>query len=223
LEGAHGSLNAAGNLAVTIAAAAAQEERMQHRLQRVGPLMAALALAAFAMAAHAQAPDSAALLAAQREAMKPLARMNGTWRGQARTMQPGGEFRTITQTERIGPFLGGALTVIEGRGYDAGGQVTFNAFGIVSFDPATRTYVMRSYAGGRQGDFPFKLTDDGYVWEVPAGPGATIRYTGTIGDNRLHEVGDRIVGGRPPLRVFEMTLERLGDSQWPEAGAVPPR
>ena len=99
----------------------------------------------------------------------------------------------------------------------------FNAFGIVSFDPASQRYLFRSYAQGRQGDFPFRPTEDGYVWEVPAGPGAIVRYTATIRDNRLSEVGDRIAGGAAPARVFEMVLERIGDSRWPEDGAVPPR
>lgn len=174
--------------------------------------------------ALAQTPPGAAeMVDAQREAMKALASMNGAWRGEATTLLPGGERRTITQTERIGPFLGGTLKVIEGRGHDASGKVVFNAFGIVSFDPATQTYALRSYAHGRKGDFPLKPTADGYTWEVPAGPGAIVRYTATIKDNRLHEVGDRIVGAAEPVRVFEMRLERIGDTDWPEQGAIAPR
>lgn len=185
-------------------------------------LMGALLLATGV--AMAQTPPGAAdLVNAQREAMKALASMNGAWRGEATTLLPGGERRTITQTERIGPFLGGTVKIIEGRGYDSGGQVVFNAFGIVSFDPATNTYSLRSYAHGRKGDFPLKPTADGYTWEVPAGPGAIVRYTATIKDNRLHEVGDRIVGGAEPVRVFEMRLERIGDNDWPEQGAIAPR
>ncbi|MGZ8255217.1 MAG: DUF1579 domain-containing protein [Burkholderiaceae bacterium] len=181
---------------------------------------AALLMTLAMAGAGGQVPDAAALIALQRDAMKPLAGMNGVWRGQATTLLPGGERRTITQTERIGHFLGGTLKLIEGRGYDANGNVVFNAFGIVSFNPATQSYSMRSYAQGRQGDFAFKPTEDGYTWEVPAGPGAIIRYTAKIAGNRLQEVGDRIVGGGAPTRVFEMTLERLGETDWPEAGAV---
>ena len=165
----------------------------------------------------------ALLRAAQREALAGLAYMDGVWRGPAWTLLPSGEKHTITQTERIGPFLGGTVKVIEGRGYDASGQVVFNAFGIISFDPATKAYSMRSYALGRKGDFALKPTADGYTWEVPAGPGAIVRYTATIKENRLHEVGDRIVGSAEPVRVFEMRLERIGDSDWPEQGAIAPR
>lgn len=192
-------------------------------MRNVVKLGAALVLAIGMAGAGGQVPDAAALIAAQRDAMKPLAAMNGVWRGQATTLLPGGERRTITQTERIGHFLSGTLKVIEGRGFDASGNVVFNAFGIVSFNPATQSYSMRSYAQGRQGDFAFKPTEDGYTWEVPAGPGAIIRYTAKVAGNRLHEVGDRIVGGGAPTRVFEMTLERLGETDWPEAGAVSAR
>ncbi|HET9023508.1 MAG TPA: DUF1579 domain-containing protein [Burkholderiaceae bacterium] len=192
-------------------------------MQRTLGKLAVALLFATSSAAAQTAPDPAALIGVQRDALKALAHMNGVWRGQATTLLPGGERRTITQTERIGPFLGGSVKVIEGRGYDASGQVVFNAFGILSFDPATGTYSMRSYALGRKGDFPLKLTADGYTWEVPAGPGAIVRYTATIKDNRLHEVGDRIAGGAEPVRVFEMLLERIGDTDWPEQGAIAPR
>ena len=181
-------------------------------------------LALVAAASFAQTPpDATALLDAQREGMKRLSRMDGVWRGRATTLLPNGDQRSITQTERIGPFLGGTVKVIEGRGYDGGGQVVFNAFGIVSFDPASQKYSIRSYAQGRQGDFPFRPTDDGYTWEVPAGPGAFVRYTATIRDNQLREIGERVAGGAAPVRVFEMVLERVGDTRWPEDGAVGPR
>ena len=42
-------------------------------------------------------------------------------------------------------------------------------------------------------------------------------------NGELHEVGDRIVSGREPQRIFDMRLKRLGDTDWPTAGAVPPR
>jgi hypothetical protein len=166
-------------------------------------------------------PDPA-LIAAQREAMVPLAFMDGVWRGPAWTILASGEKHTITQTERIGPFLDGSVKVIEGRGYDADGKVSFNAFGTISFSPATRAYTMHSYAQGYVGDFTIKLTADGYVWEIPAGP-MTIRYTAVIKDGAWREVGDRITPGKEPVRFFEMNLKRVGDTTWPAAGAISPK
>lgn len=188
-------------------------------IKRFAGMLLALLLSA---PVSAQAPDSTAI-GAQREAMKALAMMDGVWRGPASVMLPSGDWKTITQTERIGSFLGGTLKVVEGRGYDAAGAVTFNAFGVISYDPATTSYSMRSYALGRKGDFALKLTPDGYMWEIPAGPSAIIRYTAVIKDNKYHEYGERIAGGGAPVKVFDMMLERVGDSDWPEAGAIKPR
>jgi hypothetical protein len=167
-------------------------------------------------------PDPQVLIAAQREGMAPLAYMNGVWRGSATVTLPSGEVRNVTQTERIGPFLDGSVKVIEGRGYEPDGRMGFNAFGIISYDPGTKKYTMRSYAQGYQGDFVITPTADGYTWDIPAGP-MTIRYTAVVKDGKWREVGDRIMTGRPPVRFFEMNLVRVGDSDWPSAGAIGPK
>lgn len=137
----------------------------------------------------------------------------------ASTVLPSGEKHNITQTERIGPFLDGSVKVIEGRGYDSEGKVTFNAFGTISFNPATKTYTLHSYAMGMVGDFVLTPTPDGYTWDIPAGP-VTIRYTAVIKDGSWREVGDRIMPGQPPVRFFEMNLKRVGDTDWPAGGAI---
>jgi len=164
--------------------------------------------------------DPAALLNAEREALKPLAFMDGVWRGPAWTILPSGEKHEVTQTERIGPFLDGTVKVIEGRGYDASGKVTFNAFGIVSFDPGKKAYAFHSYAMGMAGDFAFTPSDSGYVWEIPAGP-MTIRYTAVVRGKTWREIGERVTEGQPPVQFFEMNLVRARDTDWPAAGAIP--
>lgn len=192
--------------------------------QRFVVLAFLLSVAGMSLTAVGQGrPDSAALIAAQREAMAPLAVMDGVWRGPAWTILPSGEKHVITQTERIGPFLSGSIKVIEGRGYEADGRVGFNAFGIVSYNPTTRAYTLHSHAMGNVGDFVLKPTADGYTWEIPAGPTMTIRYTATIKDGAWREVGDRIQEGKEPVRFFEMNLKRVGDSDWPAAGAISPK
>lgn len=185
----------------------------------------ALALAALLPGAfrtvHAQGrPDAAALLSAQREALKPFAFMDGVWRGAAWTIVPGGEKHEVTQTERIGPFLDGTVKVMEGRGYDASGKVAFNALGVLSYDAGSKKYSLHSYAMGMAGDFAFTPTDSGYVWEIPAGP-MTIRYTAVVKNGRWREVGHRIAPGAQPVQFFEMNLVRVRDTDWPAAGAVP--
>jgi hypothetical protein len=182
-------------------------------------VMALLLTIAAAPALGQGRPDPATLIAAQREAMSSLTFMDGVWRGAAWTILPSGEKHTITQTERIGPFLDGSIKVIEGRGYDPDGTVTFNAFGTVSFNPATKTYTLHSYAQGNVGDFVMTPAVDGYTWDIPAGP-MTIRYTAVIKDGAWREVGDRITPGKDVVRFFEMNLKRVGATDWPAAGAV---
>lgn len=167
-------------------------------------------------------PDLVALMAAQKKALASLSYMDGVWRGTASTTLPDGSKHTLTQTERIGPLLDGAVKVVEGRGYEADGRTAFNALGIVYFDNARGVLRFQAHAMGMSGDYSFTPTADGYVWEIPAGP-MVIRYTASYRDGEWHEVGDRVVAGAPDQRFFEMNLKRVGDSAWPTAGAIAPK
>ncbi len=164
------------------------------------------------------AQDAATKL--QKEKLAALQMMDGVWRGDAWIITPQGTRQEMTQTERVGPMLDGAIKVIEGRGYDASDTTVFNAFAVISYDAQKNQYAMRSYAQGRQGDFTLTLTDEGFSWSIPAGP-ATIRYLATIKDGEWHEYGERIVGDQKPMKFFEMRLRRIADSKWPAADAVP--
>lgn len=187
----------------------------------------ALSLAALlglsAAPAFAQFGDPAPLIATQKEAMAPLSRMDGVWRGPAWTILQSGEKHEVTQTERIGPLLDGSVKVMEGRAYNADGSTGFNALAVLSFDPGKKTYSLHSYAQGRAGDFPLVLTADGYVWTIPAGPTAVIRYTAVIKDGKWREIGEYVAEGQPGRQFFEMNLVRVGDSSWPTAGAISPK
>ena len=171
-------------------------------------------------AAPAPAWDPASRIAAQREAMKAIDFMDGAWRGRAVTDRlPAG----FIHTERSGTLLDGTVRLIEGRSYDEKGGTRFNAFATISYDPARRTYTMHSHAMGFVGDFPLAVRPDGYGWTQPAGPGAEIRYTATVKGDEWREVGERVVNGGPPEKVFEMTVRRIGPTSWPQEGAVGPR
>jgi hypothetical protein len=165
----------------------------------------------------AQAPDLAAI-SAQGAAIKRLDWMNGRWKGPAVSRTPAGEHK-VTQIERIGNGLDGTIKLLEGRGFGENGQLGFHALGIVSYDPSTQRYNLRSHAQGRAGDFPMTLTDSGYVWEIPIGP-ARIRYTATLTGGTWREIGERIAPGEKPQLFFEMNLTRIGDTDWPDAGGA---
>lgn len=192
---------------------------LRHRFAITLALLIA-AVATVNASAQGKPYDPVALMTAQRDAMKALSFLDGTWRGSAWTILPNGEKLAITQTERVGAFLDGAVKVVEGRGYDADGKVAFNAFATISYDPGTKVYTMRTYAMGRSGDYVLTPTADGVSWEIPAGP-MTIRHTATIKDGKWHEVGERIMPGKEPVRFAELNLERIGDTDWPAGGAVP--
>lgn len=185
-------------------------------------VLAAAGAISTALARQAARPDPQVMLAAQRDAMKHLERLYGHWRGEAWTLLPNGERHELTQTERVGPFLDGAVLVIEGKGFEHDGSVGFNAFGIISFNAMKRSYAMRSYAMGFEGDYPVAITDDGFSWEIQAGPMRMV-YVASVKDGVWHEVGDRYMPGNDkPVRFFEMTLHRLGDCDWPGAGSLRP-
>lgn len=193
-------------------------------------LTAVLATAAAGLPAMAQESRSAAQAAQaemqtrlqqQRQAMQALAMMDGQWRGPAWFLAPDGQRQyELTQTERAGPFLDGAVKVVEGRGYGPDGRVTFNAFAVISFNPATGRYGMRSYAQGQEADATVDPMPDGLRWAIPT---AHIRYTITIKDGVWHEIGERAPPGQPVVKFLEMRLQRIGSSDWPAAGAVPMR
>ena len=186
-------------------------------------LLAGNAFAQQSAADAARRYDPAFRTAEQKSKLQRFAYMDGTWRGPATYVLPDGSRHDIIQTERIGPLLGGAIKLIEGRGYNPDGTTGFNAFAVLSWDVDAQAYGFRSHAMGFSGDMKFAPTDDGFVWEIPAGPGTVIRYTAVVKDGTWHEVGERIGPDGQPARTFEMTLKRIGDSAWPTAGAVPPR
>ncbi len=174
--------------------------------------------------ALAQAPESpAALNARQRAAIQKFDNFDGVWRGQAWSMDPTGKRHEITQTERVGAFLGNTVKMIEGRGYNADGTVGFNALGVISYDAIKNTLSVTSWAMGRSGVFPMTAIENGYVWTTPAGPTAVMRYTATAIGDTWYEFGEYVAEGQPPRKVFEMTLKRVSASTWPEAGIVPMR
>jgi hypothetical protein len=166
-------------------------------------------------------PDGEARMAAQRQAMERLSALDGAWRGTAVIHDRGGKTTTLTQTERVGPLLDGTIRLIEGRGYDAEGVLVFNAFAVLSYDPERERYSMRSSTHGHSGDFDFEATDDGFAWERPAGEGR-VRYEAIVDGATWHQTGRYLPATGAPVLVFEMDLERIGDTDWPAAGAPGP-
>jgi hypothetical protein len=112
--------------------------------------------------ARAQAPDGSA----NRTAIQRLDFMVGRWKGEA-WMLRGAERVQTTMTETIERKLGGVALLVEGVGVvpgegTSGPRVVHNALAVVSFDPQTGGYVMRSYiASGVWGDFALTPIEGG--------------------------------------------------------------
>ena len=189
-------------------------------------LIASLSLAACLIApvliagpALAQPADATALMAAQREAMKPLAWMQGRWSGEALATTPAGQHKLL-QTERAGPMLGGTVMVVEGKGFDPVSKAEgFNAMGIISYDPTAKAYTFTRFAQGRRGVFPMEVTVDGFAWSIPAGP-MKLRYVATYAAGTWKETGEMIRPDGVATPMFEMTVRRVGNSDWPAAGGA---
>ena len=181
----------------------------------------AAVLLAVPVAAQAQMASPPNGSEAQRAAISRLDMLDGEWRGEAVIHGPEGT-TTLTQTERVGSMLGGSIKVIEGRGYGADGATEFNAMATVSWDARAGRYGFRSYAQGYSGDYAFEVTDDGFRWETPAGPGAKIEYVAVVRDGTWHEVGTWVAEGQPRRQMIEMRLTRIGDTDWPAGDPVTP-
>lgn len=186
-------------------------------------LAACLAAAAMASILLCSGPAAAQEPTAVPNAlMRKLDILKGTWVGDAKGVGPDGKPFTVRQTERVGAMLNGDVLVIEGRGYKSDGTLAFNAFGTVSADAKTGAYDFKAYAQGRSGNYRMDAIPNGVVWELAAGPQATMRYTITIDAGVWHEVGEYLAKDQPPRRIIEMTLQRTGDTDWPAAQPVMP-
>ncbi|MDC7682084.1 DUF1579 domain-containing protein [Asticcacaulis sp. BYS171W] len=154
--------------------------------------------------------------------MSKLSPMTGVWKGRAKGTDRAGKAYDIIQTERVGFMLDGDVLVVEGKGYEDGGAVAFNALGVVSYNAMTQKYEFRAYSGGFAGTHSFEVTPEGFVWEMAAGPKAKIRYLIVIKDGTWVETGEYIAEGQPGRKFIELNLKRVGDSDWPVAGTIKP-
>lgn len=180
-------------------------------------LLSLISFFLLAMPAQAQMHE----VGSHAEKLSGLDWMHGTWRGTATTMTQSGQRITSTQTERVSPMLSGDVLVVEGRSDDAEGNTVFNALAMISYDARTDGFTMRTSAMGRTGQFPLKITDDGFIWQLPAGPNAIVQYKAVYDGETWSQTGQYIRDGAEPVDTFSMELQRLGDTDWPAAGAVP--
>lgn len=155
----------------------------------------------------AQAPDPAATQAG----IAKLDFMVGRWQGTA-WQQRGSERIQTQMLEVVERKLGGAVLLVEGRGTipvpGAEERVVHHALGVISFDPGSGRYTLRSYiATGQSGDFALTLIDGGVQWSREV-PGGRVRNTARYTKDEWHEIGEFSRDGTTWMQVMEMRLKR---------------
>lgn len=156
---------------------------------------------------------------AQQEAMKELAFLDGEWRGSSKVLRKDGWTATV-QTERVGTMMDGTVRMIEGKGYGADGRLGFEVLRIISFEPETQTYSMRSYQSGRIRDHELSLTGNGLAWESESSSDTTIRYEASVKNGVWTETATRVPARGEPEMYAELKVKRLRGSGWPQAGGL---
>jgi hypothetical protein len=81
--------------------------------------------------------------------------------------------------------------------------------------------MMRLYANGQAVGLPLEGDVGGFRWNVPS-RGGELRYATSLENGEWVETGDYVMEGRPPMRVIDMRLRRVGDADWPAGGTVAP-
>jgi hypothetical protein len=155
----------------------------------------------------AASPDQAAPnVAAQREALKKLEFLVGTWSGDASVSRGPGEPLRLVQTENVQFKMDGLVLLVEGTGRNSDGQVVFRALATISYDDIAATYRFRAYSDGRYLDTDLSVTPRGFAWGYAA---VKIRNTMRLNEQgEWTETTEATVDTSPPRRSFEMTLRR---------------
>jgi hypothetical protein len=151
--------------------------------------------------------------AVQLAAMRPFERWIGEWKGTGWSTSASGKRTDFTIVETVQHKVGGTVLLLDGRGEAtaASGEVTVTHDGLVvlSYDEKSGRYRWNGREIGREPvDAEVKLLDGGLEWSIPAGGGATVRFTIQFDGTRWHEVGDVSMDGTTWTRFMEMNLLR---------------
>jgi hypothetical protein len=162
-------------------------------------------IALIKMAQLPRVPD----LAVQREAMKKLGFLIGTWAGEARLLRAPTESVGLLQTEEAQYKLDGLIIVIEGIGRtESGGQPLLQAFGILSHDDEDGTYRLRAFNDGRFLETQVKLLEngEGMTWGFSLGEITTNSVLRINERGEWTEFTEISIGSQPPKKLLELTV-----------------
>jgi hypothetical protein len=151
-----------------------------------------------------------------RAAMTKLAALAGHWEGEATVTLGPGQVYKVKQKEHVQYKLDGNVLLIEGTGRematDGEGKVVFQAMAVCTFDPMTKKYQFHAFRdNGMSKVASAEVTETGFIWGFEDGRGGKVRYTITVADDTWVEVGEYLVEGMPPRKIFEMAVKRIAD------------
>lgn len=155
----------------------------------------------------AQMPDAAPHV----EAMKKFAFLEGEWKGEGWVEMMPGQRHSFEQTERVEFRQRGTILSIVGQGRDKStGELSHDAFAVISYEPAGGKYTMTSWAyPARRGNFEIKPDGDGFEWAMKTGP-ATIRYQMKLTPEGVwHETGEMTMDGDKWRRFIEFKVTKV--------------
>lgn len=171
-------------------------------------LMRTSLLCCFALVWSAFAQPQRPNVGAQREGMKKLAFLVGTWTGDASTLRPNQTIK-VKQTEEVSYKLDGLVLLIEGTGRNPdSGEVMFRALATVSYDDSAGVYHFRAYNDGSYLDTELKVPANGFEWGMRNGP-AQMRFVMKLNDQGdWVETGNVTIGSNPAQKFFDMTVRK---------------
>ena len=182
------------------------------RIILLSALVAVLVLLPLSASEQQDAPEAPAADPGL-EAMARLGALVGRWQGSGWMRRGPGEPHYTSSLETVEARLGGRVLLVEGvhHARDDPSRVVHHAFGVISYDPASGHYRLRTHlADGRGGDHEMRLEGDDILWFLDT-PRGKIRYTIRIRDGEWHEIGEHSADGESWQEFFGMDLKRTGE------------
>lgn len=156
----------------------------------------------------AQAPNNTGVV---KQELKKLAYMAGRWSGEAHITRGNTPPIKVMQEENVQFKLDETILLIEGIGRNPeSNAITFNALAVVSFNPYTKKFAMKSHTmEGNQTEAYFNvLADNHFEWGFETTTKAKIRYNIILNpqEKTWAEKGDYSPDGTTWYPFFEMKL-----------------
>ncbi|MDB5352026.1 MAG: hypothetical protein JWN86_3273 [Planctomycetota bacterium] len=153
---------------------------------------------------------------AQREAMKKLDFLTGTWEGGGSIEFVPGQKREFKGLETVRSKADGLVQTIEGihRGQFGGKGaevVIHNAFAVVTYDVKSKEYRFEAFTSrGNREDAVAKVTDRKLEWAMSIPQFGEVRYTISLDENgQWSEIGEVSKDGKEWRKFFDMKLHRV--------------